>query len=188
MDSDNLVEDDIDFTYPSFRRRPPVQPPPPPEAIPILLPTTPRLSTTDRPYNQPFHHHPTQLASTSPPPEYNFKCSNSIITNQLAHPFPPLDVPLPDNSIRSSTPYEPLTQKYYSYLTIHSWNLLHPHYIHPPDPCIVYLVAQKFLTTIALYNSLSTLRFCMSCLDCPCDISLAPLYTKDLGFYYREDG
>jgi len=28
----------------------------------------------------------------------------------------------------------------------------------------------------------------MSCLDRPCDIILAPLYTKDLGFYCRGDG
>jgi len=28
----------------------------------------------------------------------------------------------------------------------------------------------------------------MSCLDRPGDIIFVPLYTKDLGFYYRGDG
>jgi len=182
VENDSSLEHDTIFTYPSFRRRPPTQPPPPPEVIPIPLPTTLRPPTTTRPYSQPFHHHPSQLAPTSSPPEYNFKCSNFIITNQQVHHFTPLDVPLRDNPIRLYTSYEWLTQKFYSYLTIYSWNLLHSYYIRPPDPCIVHLAAQKCLTTIVLYNSLFTLRFYMPCLDRPCDIILKLLHNINSSF------
>ena len=152
VDDNNLAKDDTTFTSPIFCRRPHAQPPPLPEIIPIPLSTTYKLSVITIPYSQPFHHHRTQFVPTSPPPEHNFKCSNSIITNHLSHPYPSFDVPLPKNLIRLSTLFKPITQKHYSYLTVHPWNVLHPHYICPPDPCIVHLTTQKLLTIIALYN------------------------------------